>query len=346
MKSMPDRCIDQTEGEAPVSSISHQPDVTQRLTVELSDGATVAVRRWGPERERRVVISHGNGLAADGLWVFGRELLADFEVVAFDLRNHGQNTPARQPEMPWPRYIADIPEIFDAVADGFGARETHGAFHSMSSACTLIAQTLTPRPWASLTLFEPPIAPASSSEMMERFNVMQQRLGERTLARRREFPGPEDLARSFVRAPTFSGIAPDAILQLARATLRPADAGWQLACAAEVEASNFITAVHLVRHWHDFARVDVPVQLILGDEAAHDMPLLVEFGRSMERSFGFPVIVCPGANHFMQLQQPAWCARQVAAFAKSNSKVSPDADAANNDKGTNDETTRGSAIGF
>lgn len=329
-----------------MSSSSHQPDVTQRLTVNLSDGATVSVRRWGPERERRVVLSHGNGLAADGLWVFGRELVADFEVIAFDLRNHGQNIPAAQPEMPWPRYIADIPEIFDAIAGNFGARETHGAFHSMSSACTLIAQTLTPRPWASLTLFEPPIAPATAPDLVEKFNVMQQGLAERTLTRRREFPGPEDLARSFGRAPTFNGITPEAILQLARATLRPGEAGWQLACAAEVEASNFVTAVELFRHWADFSRIDVPVQIILGDEAVHDMPLLAAFGRSMEQSFGFSVTVCPGTNHFMQLQQPAWCARQVAAFAKSNSKVSPEADAANNDKGTNDDTTRGSAIGF
>lgn len=329
-----------------MSSISHQPDVTQRLTVNLSDGATVSVRRWGPERERRVVISHGNGLAADGLWVFGRELLVDFEVVAFDLRNHGQSTPAGQPDMPWPRYIADIPEIFDAIVDGFGERETHGAFHSMSSACTLIAQTLTPRPWTSLTLFEPPIAPASAPDLVAKFNVMQQGLAERTLARRRDFPGPEDLARSFGRAPTFNGITPDAIHQLARATLRPGSDGWQLACAAEVEASNFVTAVELVRHWADFARVDVPVQIVLGDEAVHDMPLLAAFGRSMEQSFGFSVITCPGTNHFMQLQQPAWCARQVAAFAKNNGKASSDGDAANNDKGTNDETASGSAIGF
>ncbi|MFB9950542.1 alpha/beta fold hydrolase [Rhizobium puerariae] len=328
-----------------MSSISDQPDVTQRLTVELSDGATVSVRRWGPERERRIVLSHGNGLAADGLWVFGRELLTDFEVVAFDLRNHGQSAPADQPEMPWPRYIADIPEIFDAIIDGFGARETHGAFHSMSSACTLIAQTQNPRPWASLTLFEPPIAPASSPDLVAKFDVMQQGLAERTMARRREFPGPEDLARSFGRAPTFNGIPPDAILQLARATLRPADAGWQLACAAEIEASNFVTAVDLARHWADFSRVDVPVQLILGDEAVHDMPLLARFGRSMEQSFGFSVITCPGTNHFMQLQQPAFCARQVAAFAKRNSKAPPGADATNNNKGTNNETTRGSAIG-
>jgi len=328
-----------------VSSISHQPGVTQHLTVKLSDGASVSVRRWGPEREQRIVISHGNGLAADGLWVFGRELLADFEVVAFDLRNHGQSVPTSQPEMPWPRYIADIPEIFDAIVDGLGARETHGAFHSMSSACTLIAQTLTPRPWASLTLFEPPLAPASSPDLRRRFDVMQQGLAERALKRRREFPDPEDLARSFGRVPAFSDVAADAILQFARATLRPADAGWQLACAVEVEASNFVTAVDLVRHWDDFAGIDVPVQLIVGDEAVHDMPILAEFGRSMAQSFGFSVITCPGTNHFMQLQRPAWCGRQVAAFAKSNSKTPSGGNAANNKKGTNDETTRGSAIG-
>lgn len=325
-----------------MNSNHHQPDVTRRLTVTLSDGASVSVRRWGPERERRIVISHGNGLAADGLWDFGRELLAQFEVVAFDLRNHGQSQPADQPENPWPRYIADIPEIFDAIADRLGARETHGAFHSMSSACTLIAQTLTARPWASLTLFEPPIAPASLPELVKGFSVLQRGLAERTLARRQEFPEPEVLARSFSRAPTFAGIDPEAILQLARATLSQTDTGWQLACPAEFEASNFAAAVELVRHWNDFARIEVPVQLILGDEAVHDMPLLPAFGREMERSFGFSALTCPGANHFMQLQQPQWCARQVIAFAKSNSAFWG-GDAVRADSGRKDETARGSA---
>lgn len=329
-----------------VDRISQQPEITQRLTVRLSDGAEISARRWGRERDRRIVLSHGNGLAADGFWVFGRELLDEFEVVAFDLRNHGESVPAGQPAMPWPRYIADIPEIFDAIVTGFGARETHGAFHSMSSACTLVAQVVTPRPWASLTLFEPPVAAACAPALVEEFNSIQHRLAERALGRRRSFSSPDELARSFGRASTFAGIAPDVILQLAQATLRAAGEGWELACPPEVEASNFDTAGVLVRYWEDFTRIDVPVQLVLGDIAIHDMPHLVRFGRLMAERFGFAAVTCPGTNHFMQLQQPEFCARQVAAFAKNDSKTPHGANAANTSRGIDDEPTFGSAIGI
>jgi len=321
-----------------------QPDVKQHVRVTMSDGAVISLRRWGEKRRRRLVISHGNGLAVDGLWAFGRKLLDAFEVIAFDMRNHGQSGSVAQGEMPWPRYIADIPEIFDAIRMHFGACETHGAFHSMSAACSLIAQSLTPRPWASLTLFEPPVPPSSkrfpksgnrfsdkkrgetqelerfaepseAKTALEQFTLMQDGIAGRTLRRRRLFATPQDLANSFAGAPSFFGIEAADLLALARATLRHVDDGWALACAPEIEAANFVTAPQLVRYWHDLNQIDVPVQIIIGDKAVHDMPVLADFGQWMGKEFSFPVHVCAGSNHFMQLQQPQLCAERVIAFA-------------------------------
>ncbi|CQR87573.1 alpha/beta hydrolase [Paracoccus aminovorans] len=303
------------------------------------------MRRWGPERDRRIVLSHGNGLAADAFWAFGRELLDEFEVVAFDLRNHGESARVAQEDMPWPRYIADIPEIFDAILEGFGAREMHGAFHSMSSACALVAQVLTPRPWASLTLFEPPIAAACVPDLVDEFNVIQGGLAQRALGRRQSFDTPEDLARSFGRARSFDGISPEAILLLAQSTLKRTGEEWELSCPPAVEAANFDQAGMLVQYWNDLGCVDVPVQLILGDLAIHDMPHLARFGHLTAETFGFKVATCAGTNHFMQLQQPEFCARQVAAFAKNSSTVPTGMTAADANRENHHETTRGSAIG-
>lgn len=319
--------------------------MTRRLTARLSDGAEISLRRWGAERDRRIVLSHGNGLAADGFWAFGRELLDEFEVIAFDLRNHGENPQVPQGPMPWPRYIADIPEIYDAIIEGFGPRQTHGAFHSMSSACALVAQLLTPRPWASLTLFEPPLAAACVPDMVDEFNVIQSGLAKRALGRRRNFDTPEQLAQSFARARTFAGIPSEAILLLAQSTLKRAGAGWELSCPPEVEATNFDTAGMLVRYWNDLNGLNVPVQLILGDLAVHDMPHLARFGQLTAEAFGFRVVTCPGANHFMQLQQPEFCARQVAAFVKNSSDVPSGTKTAKTNREHDDDTTRGSAIG-
>lgn len=321
-----------------------QPEVTQRDAVRLSDGTAISLRRWGPERERRIVVSHGNGLAADGFWCFGRDLLAEFEVIAFDLRSHGENAAVPQDAMPWPRYIADIPEIFDGIEAAFGSRETHGAFHSMSSACTLVAQTLTPRPWASLTLFEPPVAAPIAPELVAEFNVIQHGLAQRAAGRRDTFPAPENLARSFGRAPTFAGIAPEAILQLARATLKQQGETWQLSCPPAYEAANFDTAGMLAEHWAALAKITTPVQLILGDLAVHDMPHLAHFGQLMGEAFNFATVTCPGTNHFMQLQEPEFCARQVAAFIKQVSEAPEGVKAAKTNREMLHVTARGSAI--
>ncbi|WP_313613763.1 alpha/beta hydrolase [Agrobacterium sp.] len=327
-----------------MTSLDIEPQVTERLTVKLSDGAEIIVRRWGPERPRRIILSHGNGLAVDGLWDFGQLLMQDFEVFVFDLRNHGQNTPAEQPDMPWPRYIADIPEVFDAIVAAFGEKETHGAFHSMSSACTLVAQALTPRSWASLTLFEPPLVPSISADLIDRFTTMQEGLAARTAKRRFQFDHPEELSRSFERAKSFAQIAPKAIDRLAKATLRPAENGWQLTCSPAWEASNFVSAVEMSKYWPDLARIDTPVQLVLGDLAVHDMPILVEFGKVMEEALGFKTVICPDTNHFMQLQNPEFCARHVAAFSKKDGATTTVVSAANDRRGTKHEPTNGSAI--
>jgi len=320
--------------------VSNPPIVTKRTCITLSDGARVSVRRWGQERDQRVVISHGNGLAVNGLWEFGRELMDEFEVIAFDLRNHGESLPAAQADMPWHRYIADIPEIFDAISDAFGSKKTHGAFHSMSSVCVLVAQLDNPRPWSTLTLFEPPLAPSIAPDILHRFEAMQKTLGERTLRRRRYFDSPQELARSFERAEPFSGIDSGVIQQLASALLRKIDNGWELSCAPEFETANFVTVPSLSTRWSELSKIDVPVQLVLGDPSVHDMPILVEMGQLMAGTFGFHATECAGENHFMQMRQPTLCAQKVADFIKRHGKASMMADAAKT-RGIDNDASRG-----
>src|SRR5690625_4680180 len=81
----------------------------------MDDGATILLRRFGTGDER-VVISHGNGLAIDGFASFAQALVArGFEVVAFDLRNHGHNPFHPQDEPNWLRFIRDFPAILRAM---------------------------------------------------------------------------------------------------------------------------------------------------------------------------------------------------------------------------------------
>lgn len=288
----------------------------------LSDGGRVAVRRWGGEKPERMVLSHGNGLAIDGFYQFAEALMADFEIVVFDMRSHGQSGPGAVTDDPWPRYVADIPEIHDAIQARFGEKPMHGAFHSLSSVATLLAQSREPRPWRSLTLFEPPVPPVADAGLLAEFEETHQELSRRTRARRRRFSGPERLLKSLRRSPTFGGI-PDAVTaRLAEAMLYRADndaaAPYELVCDPETEANTF--DVRLPREWWDgIAEVRVPVQVVLGTTLGHDLPGLIRTGEFLARSFGFDCVAVEGGGHLMQMQRPGRSAEHAVRFALARS---------------------------
>ncbi|MBU2891380.1 alpha/beta fold hydrolase [Celeribacter halophilus] len=289
---------------------------------EMDDGAKIAFRRWSGPKHKRIVISHGNGLAVDGFAEFGAALAAEFEIVAFDMRNHGMSPQSPHPDDPWPRYIADVPLIYNAISETFGEKETHGAFHSMASACTLIAQSLTPSPWSTLTLFEPPIRPAVQSKAMEDFDQIQASLSARAAKRRRTFPSPAKLAASFERAPSFGGIPKSSIERLAAGSVfergTNSEEPWELVLMPEAEALNFIKANDLHLYWDGLSNVKTPVQIITGDRVSHDMPYLIDIADIMAMQFGFPIASVAGTNHFMQLQEPELCAQHIFDFVKKN----------------------------
>lgn len=52
----------------------------------MDDGAVIHLRRHGNLSAPRVILSHGNGLAINGYLPYWSLLLADFEVVVFDMR--------------------------------------------------------------------------------------------------------------------------------------------------------------------------------------------------------------------------------------------------------------------
>lgn len=287
----------------------------------MSDGAEIMIRRWNTGPSQRILISHGNGLAVDGFRAFGEALMDEFEVIAFDLRNHGRSPGRPEATDHWPRFIADIPEIWAHVEAAFGPRPTHGAFHSMSSVCTLLSQLDTPLPWQSLSLFEPPIPPGISVDFAEDFRLMHEQMATRCEGRRRRFESPEQLVRSFLRADAFRGIPENSVRMLAEASLLRDDADpqcpWRLACPPEVEARNYLEAGALSKHWPELGRIDVPVQIVLGDEAEHSQLELVKGGRLTAETFGFASVTIPSTNHFMQLQRPRDCAEAVIAFAQA-----------------------------
>lgn len=302
-------------------------DGLQIRHIALSDGASVALRRWGGARPQRMVISHGNGLAIEGYRAFGRALEADFEVIAFDMRNHGDSGPGQVLSDPWPRYQRDIPEIVDAIRRLYGDKPMHGAFHSLSAAATLMAQGQDPRPWRSLTLYEPPVPPVPDADLLAQLHALHTGLAARTRLRRRRFSDPGQLVASLEKSPTFGGIEAGTLHRLACAMLFRSGADrlapWELVCAPEMEANAFETRGDPA-HWHSLGAVRCPVQVVTGSVFGHDMPILIQAATLLARTFGFAGATVEGGGHLMQLQRPERSADLAAAFAHRAMAGPPD----------------------
>src|SRR5919204_5869845 len=95
------------------------PDTVAEL--RMSDGAPIRLRRYGAGPVR-LLLSHGNGLAINAYAPFWEPLIDNFELVLFDIRNHGEN-PLHDPHQHnWPRITHDIREIFAGVQAQFGEK--------------------------------------------------------------------------------------------------------------------------------------------------------------------------------------------------------------------------------
>ena len=61
----------------------------------MADGASITLRRHGNPTGPRIMFSHGNGLATDLYYPMWRLLMDRFDLVLWDLRNHGWNPVGR-----------------------------------------------------------------------------------------------------------------------------------------------------------------------------------------------------------------------------------------------------------
>ena len=83
------------------------------------------------------MLSHGNGLAINAYAPFWLPLAERYDIVVFDMRNHGENPLHEQTAHNWETFYSDIEAIFQGITVQFGPATTIGAFHSLSSLAAL-----------------------------------------------------------------------------------------------------------------------------------------------------------------------------------------------------------------
>ena len=289
------------------------PAPNAEIAVTSADGAVIKVRRHGgPRAAVRLYLSHGNGFAIDGYVGFWRHFLADFEVVAFDMRSHGHNPRPDPAHHDYSHMTADIDAVGRAVQAEFGAKPSAGLFHSLSAQAALLQTIAGPLHFDALVLFDPPNVPAEGHPVHQAMVAYEHKLAHWATHRRARFAHPAELAADYAQTRSGRRWPDDTAPLLARAVLRHEGDGWSLACPRKLEASMYLQCKTLGL-WPRRQDVPVPVSLIAADpDSAYPAPT-ARSNRAFAAEGGFDYRVVPGTSHLLQLEEPAACAAAALA---------------------------------
>ena len=280
----------------------------------MADGNRIVLRRHGNPGGPRLVLSHCNGLAADAYYPFWSLLTDRFDVVLFDLRNHGWNPVGDRETHSIGTFVDDHGHVAEAIDRHFGAKPKIGVFHSVSAQTALIHATRESA-YSALVLFDPVVCPPGCRpEDVEKVETMLRQLGEAALRRRERFASREDFMERVLRAPAFQLLYPGAPELIARATLRPASNGdgYELRCPREYEASISLEGPRWARA-ADLSRVSCPVKIVGSDPTVPFSFLpTVDLREILALDYDF----VPDTTHLLQLEQPADCVAAMMPFVE------------------------------
>lgn len=286
----------------------------------MPDGAVVRLRRHGDPSGPRIALSHGNGLAIQAYYPFWRLLLDDYDLVLFDVRNHGQN-PLQGPENHrWEVFRDDFERIYHAIQDHFGEAPTAGAFHSLSSIASLDQVLTHGDRWNPFVLIDPPIFPPRGHALVE---MEERNMAEMSaLARRRpqRYPSEQAFADQLAGRAAFARWVPGAHLLFAQSTLRPDPEGdgYVLCCPREMEGQVFVTNVDPTL-WPRAGEIAAPTKVIGADprlEFQHSPSIL---SRAFAEEQGLDYTMIADTTHFLQIERPEAACEALTAFLARHS---------------------------
>lgn len=290
-------------------SVLTVPEAAEQHLVSMSDGAQVLLRRYGDPSGPRLALSHGNGLAIDAYLPFWQLLAERYDLIVFDMRNHGRNPLHAFDGHNWERMTRDMAEIPDAVAVCFGAKPVVGVFHSLAAVAAVQHVLKGGVGWSRLVLFDPPIYPPPGHPLLARQEEHIADMVRRSRRRTEWYHSAQEFAGLLKARPQFARW-PEGVHELfARSTLRrePETGLWHLACPRDYEAHVFETNRDPTVWPRMVEGLGVPVAIIGADPelASREGPALV--CRALAEAAGLDYQNVPGTTHLLQLEEPEAC---------------------------------------
>ncbi|MDE0156713.1 MAG: alpha/beta hydrolase [Gammaproteobacteria bacterium] len=283
------------------------------------DGDTVInLRRYGNPAGPRLVLSHGNGLAIDLYFPFWSLLMDDYDLVIYDLRNHGRNNAGAIENHNVPAFMRDHNCILAAIDEQYGEEPKIGVFHSASSLITLMsssilaipALTLESSAFSALVLFDPPLCKPGASQ--EKFDEAAEKMAAMTRRRSNRFKSREQYVELLEFMPPFRNVVPGVGELVAATTLREAadGDGYELCCPPEYEA-RIIDYIRSYSPLVDLDELHCPTKVIGADPTLPYSYLpTIDLSDILSVDYDF----LPDTTHLMQLEQPEECVATMRGF--------------------------------
>ncbi|MDE0248901.1 MAG: alpha/beta hydrolase [Gammaproteobacteria bacterium] len=290
------------------------PPPTAIIEARLEDEILVPVRRYGNPDGPRLLLSHGNGLAIDLYYPFWSWLLDDFDVIVFDLRNHGANPLGELGRHTVPNLCRDLEAVGRAVDRHFGVRPRAGVYHSVSCLAAVLSPSVAVS-YAALVLFDPPFFQPGDGQRV--FELACQQAAARTRIRARRFRSERDFIELMRAQPAMARVLPEALRLMANSTLRPDADGYELRCPPEYEA-KILAATPRFSRLVDSDALPQPVKVIGADPSLKHY-FLPPCDLSRTRSLDFESL--SGTTHLAQLEKPKECALRTVDFLQGTGFV-------------------------
>ncbi|MXY87421.1 MAG: alpha/beta hydrolase [Dehalococcoidia bacterium] len=285
------------------------PEPLSTLDVQVDGDTVIKVRRHGNPAGPRLVLSHGNGLAIDLYYPFWSLLEDEFDLVLYDLRNHGWNEVGSLDGHTVPTIARDQDTILEAVDAEYGEKPKAGVFHSFSALTTLLSPGKC-RGFSGLFLFDPPLRRPGISH--EEFDEASIKTAGSVRRRGHRFKSRQAFVELLGFSPNYRNAVPGVLELMAETTLRelPSGEGYELICPPEYEA-QIIEYGRLFAVSIDFAELACPVKAFGADPTLpYTYIPTLDLGDIREVDYDF----LPDATHFLPFEQPEACAGALREF--------------------------------
>jgi len=291
------------------------PSALETFELTMDDGAKITARRHGTPDGLRLYLSHGNGFAVDAYYPFWGQLTDRFDLIIFDMRNHGTSPPAGFDGHNYLQMARDIGQVVDQVEQALGPGPKVGVFHSMSARAAMKHAVDMAWIWDALVLFDPPNVPPKDHALYPAMRTFEMRLVEFAADRQEHFKIPQDLADYYAASRAHQSWVDGTHELMARSVLRRDDARGDLtlACPPEYEASIYLAAL-TIDLWPMAAAYGGPVKLIGADPELAKGPPTGPANRALASEGGYTYEAITGTGHMLQLERPEECVSALLTF--------------------------------